>query len=211
MTKFLMGALLATSLLAGQAFAAPDVKTPDLDYKTIDNGTYVLDGSHASVVWRVWHMGYSHFAGRFDKITGTASVNTTDMDKSGVSVNIDAKSGDTGVAKLDAELIEPMFFDAAKYPAITFKSTKLTVTGKTADGKATGTLAGDLTLHGVTKPVVLDVVFNGHGPNPMGGAKRMGFNATGTLKRSDFGVSYGIPVVSDEVTFEIAAEFTKAD
>lgn len=220
MRQFFVAGMIVAAGIAGSAFAA-DTKAPAaaaaaaapagpvLDYKTVVPGTYTLDGSHVSVVWKIWHMGYSHFAGRFDKISGTATVNP-DLSKSGVVITIDASSGNTGVAKLDEELDEPNFFNADKYPAITFNSTKVDVTGKTEDGKDKGKIYGTLSMKGVTKPVVLDVVFNGHGSNPMmAGQERMGFEASTKIKRSDFGLSYGIPMVSDEVELIIAAEFTK--
>lgn len=211
----LMGGLLLAAGISGVQAAEVGSKLaglerPNLDYKTADAGTYVLDSSHASVVWKVWHMGFSHFAGRFDKITGTATVKPDDLNKSGVVITVDSSSADTGVAKLDDELDGAEFFDATKFPAITFTSTKVELTGKTADGKQQGKVYGMLSLRGVTKPVVLDAVFNGHGPNPMNQQERMGFNATLTIKRSDFGMDHLVPLVSDDVELEIAAEFSKA-
>jgi polyisoprenoid-binding protein YceI len=156
-------------------------------------------------------MGLSHFAGRFDKISGTATVNPADLSKSGAVISIDSSSGNTGVAKLDDELDQKDFFDAEKFPAITFTSTKVEVTGKNAAGKDIGKIYGMLSLKGVTKPITLDVTFNGHGPNPMMATQeRMGFEASTTIKRSEFGFTYGVPMVSDEVELIIAAEFTKA-
>jgi polyisoprenoid-binding protein YceI len=193
------------------AEAAPTYKAPDTSLSTLQGGTYTLDPTHASIIWRVWHLGYSHFAGRFEAISATAEVNAAKPEASKVSVTIKPESGVTGVAKLDEELKSAMFFDAAKFPEITFTSTAIKMTGKTADGKPKGTIAGTLAMHGVSKPVVLNAVFNGHGVSPFGGGERMGFNATGKLKRSDFGIGALIPMVSDEVTFDIAAEFTKAE
>lgn len=212
MKKLVLTGLLVAAGLASAGYAADAAapKGPDTDYKTTPAGTYVLDNSHASIVWKVWHMGTSHFAGRFDKISGTATVNPADLNKSGVVITVDSGSGDTNVPKLDGELKEADYFNAEKYPAITFTSTKIELTGKTADGKDAGKITGMLSMLGVTKPVVLDVVFNGHGVSPMGGPERMGFNATTTIKRSDFGFTKLVPLVSDEVELEIAAEFSKA-
>lgn len=208
------GALLASALVS-VGFAAdkpakmPPFVPPVLDYKTAEAGTYVLDANHVSVVWKVWHMGFSHFAGRFDKISGTATVDPANLAKSGVVITIDASSGDTGIAKLDEELDQKEYFDAEQFPNITFTSTKVEVNGKTADGKDAGKVYGMLSLKGVTKPIVLDAVFNGHGPTPMFGGERIGFEASGKIKRSEFGFNQGIPFVSDEVDLIIAAEFTK--
>jgi len=201
--------LVAGVMLSGQAMAA-DYKAPDSDYTTIEKGTYVLDNNHASVVWRLWHMGLSHFAGRFDSITGTALVNPDDPTKCHVEVTIDPKSVDTNVAKLDEELAGKDWFDVTDYPKITFKSTKLEIDGKDVEGKRTGKLYGDLTLHGVTRPIVLNVTFNGHGESPIENSQRLGFSASGMLKRSDYGMKMYVPLVGDEVEFRIAVEFSKA-
>jgi polyisoprenoid-binding protein YceI len=107
-------------------------------------------------------------------------------------------------AKLQDELLGKDWLDEAADTEMTFRSTALTVTG--AD---TGTLVGDLTLHGVTKPVTLNVKFNAAGPNPMSKKETLGFEATGTLQRSDFGVSKYVPLVSDEVDLMISAAFEK--
>ena len=107
--------------------------------------------------------------------------------------------------KLDEKLKSDAFFDTAKFPTATFKSTTIEMTG--AD---TGKLAGDLTLHGVTKPVTLDVAFNGAGTPPMTKLYIVGFDAVGKLKRSDFGITNYIPLVGDEVELVISAEFDRA-
>lgn len=213
MNKLMMVGLLVAAGMAAVPAQAQDManwKGPDAAVATLQEGVYVLDNTHTSVVFRVWHMGLSHFAGTFNKISGTANVNVGDLNKSSVSVVIDPKSVDTNVAKLDEELAGGKFFEAAKYPGITFKSTKVELTSAKGATPATGKLYGDLTLHGVTKPVVLDVTFNGHLKSPMGGGERIGFSATGMLKRSDFGISMGIPIVGDEVEFTIVSEFSKA-
>ena len=105
---------------------------------------------------------------------------------------------------MDAHLKSPDFFDAAKFPTASFKSTKIEVTGPSS-----GKITGDLTLHGVTKPVTLNASFNGGGINPMSKAYVLGFNATGTVKRSEFGISTYVPAVGDEVTLTISAEFDR--
>jgi polyisoprenoid-binding protein YceI len=105
------------------------------------------------------------------------------------------------VPALDTELVKESFFDAAKYPLATFQSTKVTSTGK--DKLA---VAGDLTIHGVTKPVVFDVTVNKVGVNPMRGVPAAGFDAVTTIKRSDFGVSKFVPNVGDEVTIHVTME-----
>ena len=107
--------------------------------------------------------------------------------------------------KLDAKLKSDAFFDVAKFPKATFKSTNIELTGE-----GTGKLTGDLTLHGVTKPVTLDVTFNGAGTAPMTQLYVIGFDAVGTLKRSDFGIKNFVPLVGDEVKLVISCEFDRA-
>lgn len=207
--RMFAGLLMAGALVSGVALAAP-AAGPVLDYTKAEKGTYVLDSSHALVHWKVWHMGTSHYTGRFDKVTGTMSFDPADTAKSGVNISIDTASANTTSAKLTAELVDAQFFDAAKYPAITFKSTKVELGAKGADGKQVGKVSGDLTFHGVTKPVVLDVVFNGSQAHPMNKKQMMGFSGKTTIKRSDYGVTYGVPLVGDEVGVEIEVEFQKA-
>lgn len=205
----IMAAFVAVS---GAAFAADAAAPagPELDYTKAGAGTYTVDGSHASVTWKVWHMGFSHYTGRFNKISGSLLLKPTDLAKSNVSISIDPASVDSGNAKLEGELKSDMFFDTAKFPQIAFKSTKVDVTGKDAAGKSVGKVYGDLTFHGVTKPVVLDATFNGTAPHAMTKIPTLGFSAVTTIKRSDFGVNTYVPMVSDEVELEIQVEFSKA-
>ncbi len=212
MTKILMTGLLVAAGFAGAAQAAdkaPEYKGPTLDYKTTPAGTYELDTTHAGVTWRIDHLGFSNFIGRFEDMTGTATVNPADLSKSGVVFTIETDSVDTNVDKLDDHMEAADILDAAKYPNITFTSTKIEVTGTNAAGKATGKVYGMLSLKGVTKPVVMDVVFNGHGVSPFGGSERIGFDGTFTIKRSDFGIVSLLPMVGDTVSVQFAVEFTK--
>ncbi|MBI1309448.1 MAG: polyisoprenoid-binding protein [Proteobacteria bacterium] len=205
------GLVMAGLVVSSSVWAAGMPFTPpELDYTKAEKGTYVVEPNHAMVVWKIWHMGFSHYTGRFDKVSGTLSFDPAHPEASKVSVAIDAASADTTSAKLNEELASGQFFDAAKYPTISFASTKVELGPKTADGKASGKVYGNLTLHGVTKPVVLDVVFNGSGANPMSKADMLGFSASTTIKRSDYGVDYGVPLVGDEVQLNFEIEMTRA-
>jgi len=183
--------LASLLLVAGSAIAAPV--------------RYDLDPNHTQVAFSWTHFGFSHPAGRFDKFDGDFRFDPADPTKSTVTVTIPIDSIDTGVAKLDAHLKGPDFFDAARYPIATFKSTQVERAG--AHGLK---VTGDLTLHGVTKPVVLDVVINKVGPHPMGGRAAAGFDARTTIKRSDFGISNYVPNVSDEIAISITTETSLA-
>ena len=146
--------------------------------------------------------GFSHFTMRFDSLGGAFTYDPANWQATSVAVTVDPKSIDTGNASFDKQIAG--YFDADKYPTITFTSTGLT---PGADGK--GTLTGDLTFHGVTKPVTLDVTFNGvgHGITPIG--TRLGFSGSARIKRSDFGVSNMLQYASDEVDVIFEVEFEK--
>lgn len=210
--KLMLAATVLTAAAFGvQAADAPAAyKGPSTDYKTVTAGTYKLDKTHAGVNFRIDHLGFSNFIGRFEDIDGTATVNPADLSKSGVVITIETDSVDTNVDKLDDHLEAADFFDSKKFKAITFTSTKIEVTGTTPEGKSIGKVHGMLSLRGVTKPVVLDVVFNGHGVSPFGGNERIGFDGTTTIKRSDFGMGSMVPMVGDNVQIQFAVEFTKA-
>ena len=121
-----------------------------------------------------------------------------------IKVSIPVGSVSTTNAKLDGELKSPMFLDATTYPSITFVSTSVKKTGAT-----TADVTGDLTLHGVTKPVTLKAKFNAGGANPMSKKYTVGFDAQGKINRSDFGVKAFVPMVSDQVDITISAAFEK--
>jgi len=173
-------------------------------------GTYKLDKAHTSLSFKVSHLGFSHYTAGFDDVNGTLQFDPANPAAMTVEATIDPKSLhlNTPPAGFHDELMSKAWFDAAAFPAMTFKSTKVEVTGpKTAD------VTGDLTLHGVTRPVTLAVTFNGgYAPNAFDGA-RIGFSGKGVLKRSDYGMGFGIPApgtnfgVSDNVDVAIETEF----
>lgn len=165
-------------------------------------GTYKVDGGHTQVLFTVNHMGFSTYTGQFTQPTGTLVLDPANHANDRVEIVFPIDKVSTTVAALDEHLKKPDFFDAARYPEGRFVSTRITVRGTNA------TIAGDLTLHGVTRPVVLSAKFVGAGPGMMGAHKtNVGFSATASIKRSDFGISYGIPLVSDKVDLVINAAF----
>lgn len=171
--------------------------------------TWNVDPSHTHAAFTVRHLVISNVRGEFGKTTGTLTLDEGDITRSKVEATIDVASVNTREPKRDEHLKSPDFFDVAKFPTMTFKSTKVEKAGA---GKLKVT--GDLTLRGVTKPVVLDV----EGPtaeikDPRGNARR-GVSATATINRKDFGVAWSKlieagPVVGDEVKIEIEAELVK--
>lgn len=165
-------------------------------------GTYKVDGGHTQVLFTVNHMGFSTYTGQFTQPTGTLVLDPANHANDRVEIVFPIDKVSTTVAALDEHLKKPDFFDAAKFPEGRFVSTRITVRGTNA------TIAGDLTLRGVTRPVVLSAKFVGAGPGMMGAHKtNVGFSATTSIKRSDFGISYGIPLVSDKVDLVINAAF----
>lgn len=192
------GALLAAPLAAPVAALAQ----PATDPAAAPAGTWALDKRHASLTMRVKHFGTSNYTFRFANLDGSYTYDPAKPLDSKVSITVDPKSVDTGLANFNKEISDdPKFFDSAKYPTITFVSTKLE---QTSPGK--GKLTGDLTFRGVTKPVTLDVAYNGFAKTPFG-SQIMGFSAQGKIKRSDFGFTHLVPMVSDEVDLAIEVEF----
>jgi polyisoprenoid-binding protein YceI len=162
---------------------------------------YVIDPSHTQVEFSYTHFGFSHITGRFDKVEGVFLFDAKDPTKSSIQVNIPIASISTGVADLDKDLRTDAFFDADKFPLATFQSGKVTSAGPNKLA-----VSGDLTIHGITKPLILDVTVNKIGTHPMRGVAAAGFDATATVKRSDFGISKYVPNDSDEVTLHITME-----
>ncbi|QKZ07220.1 YceI family protein [Pseudomonas sp. App30] len=190
--KTLAALALGTALLtAGQAMAA--------DY-TIDK-----EGNHAFINFKISHLGYSFIYGTFKDWTGTFSFDAAKPEDSKISITLNTKSVDTNHAERDKHIQSKDFLETDKYPTATFVSTSVKPTGKNADGKLTADVTGDLTLHGVTKPVVVKTVFLGEGKDPWGGY-RAGFEGTTTIKRSDFGKMMDLGPQSDTLTLDITFE-----
>lgn len=167
-------------------------------------GAYAIDPDHVSVVFKVDHFGFSRYVGRFNGVDARLDFDPSDPSASRLTVAIDAASVDSGNPEVDRQLAGPALFDAANYPKITFESTSAVPTGE-----RTGTVTGDLTMHGVTEPVALDVIFNGGAANPLTGAETIGFSANTRFRRSNFGLGAWIPAVGDLVSVEIEAEFVR--
>ncbi|MCU4530166.1 YceI family protein [Acinetobacter sp. P1(2023)] len=182
---------LAAALASSVTLAAP------VDYK--------IDPTHTATVFSWNHFGFSTPSANFSDIQGVIKVDNAKPANSSVNVTIPLSSVNTNVPALDKEFQEEAWFNAAKYPNITFKSTKV----ETKDKKHFK-ITGDLTVKGVTKPVVLDAVLNKQGEHPMAKVPAIGFNATTSFKRSDFGLGNYVPNVGDKITVNITTEATAA-
>jgi len=199
-------ALLASPAIAAAAPAAKPAPQPPA-------GVYAMDKAHTSVSFRVSHLGFSRYTARFATVDGKLKFDPAHPAAMTVEATIDPKSLalNTPPAGFHDQLMGKAFFDAVKFPTITFRSTRVQLTGPHA-----AKVTGNLTLHGVTKPVTLDVTYNGGYPaNAMDpGGARIGFSAHGVFKRSAFGMGYGVPApgsnmgVGDDVDVAIETEFS---
>lgn len=199
------------------AFAAPLIaqapmsKPGSANPAAVTGGAYKADPNHTLVLWTVDHLGFTPYTGIFGDVTGTLTLDPRNPNAARVDVTIPVSKVATASAGLTEHLLKPGkgggkpdFFGPSPADAH-FVSTKVVAQGQKAK------ITGNLTLNGVTRPVTLDAAFYGAGKMPanMGGQENVGFRATATIKRSDFGVMMGIPLVSDEVKLEIAAAFQK--
>ncbi|TFL19747.1 YceI family protein [Jannaschia formosa] len=189
----------ALSALAAAAFTAPALASGEA-------GTYTLDPSHSQILFSYDHLGFSTTYGMFSGFEGTIEFDAENPAESSVSVSMPLSSMFTGWEQRDAHFASPDFFDAAANQTVSFVSTGIEVTGEN-----TALITGDLTLGGVTKPVVLDTVLNQAASHPMENKPWLGFDATTTLLRSEFDAGMFAPFISDEVEVRISVEAQKAD
>lgn len=162
---------------------------------------YKIDPTHTATVFSWNHFGFSMPSANFSDIQGTIKIDDKKPANSSVEVVIPVSSVNTNVKALDDEFQEEAWFNAAKFPNITFKSTKV----ETKD-KKNFKITGDLTVKGVTKPVILDAVLNAKAVHPMTKLETVGFNATTSFNRSDFGIGNYVPNVGDKITVNITTE-----
>jgi polyisoprenoid-binding protein YceI len=204
-----LATLTALALVASSAYAdALDRNAP----APVPKGSYTLDKLHTSLVFRVSHLGFSSYTGRFTRLDAKLDFDPARLGASHVSVTIDPHSiaADNVPSSFLDMLSGKDWLDADTFPQMTFRSRSVEITGASRFR-----VHGDLTLHGVTKPVVLDARYNGgYAGHPLEPSARIGFSATGKFKRSDFGISIGIPApgttmgVGDEVELILESEFS---
>lgn len=204
--------LLAFALTSAATAQQTPPKAPgSRNVSAISGGAYKADPGHTLVQWEVDHLGFSPYFGIFGDVTGTLRLDPKNPGAAKVAVTIPVAKVTTASAGLTQHLLKPAakggkadFFGANPRPA-TFVSTKVTPRGQTA------TIVGNLTLNGITKPVTLTASFYGAGKGPpeMGSREVVGFRAIGAIRRSAFGLGFGVPMVSDAVKLDIAAAFEK--
>lgn len=198
-------ALIAATPLIGQGMQLPGQK----DASRVTAGTYKADPGHSLIGWEVNHFGFNDYYGLFGDVAGTLTIDPANPNASKVDVTIPVGKVTTASAGLTSHLLragkdggKPDFFGPAPADA-RFISTKVVATGMTAK------ITGNLTLNGVTKEVTFDAEFTGAGNNPFNKKLTVGFEAETEIKRSDFGIAYALPMVSDEVELDISIAFEK--
>ncbi len=199
--------LLALPLLMAAPLLAEETAAPALpgvaDATRVSAGTYEVDARHTQVNWQVNHFGFNDYFGLFGDVTGTLDIDPGNLGAAKVDVTIPIASVATSSAGLTTHLRSPDFFDVAQFADARFVSTSVAVDGQRA------MIKGDLTMLGVTKPVELETRFEGAGANPMNKKATIGFHASTTIKRSEWGMTKYVPMVSDEVKLRISIAFEK--
>jgi polyisoprenoid-binding protein YceI len=200
----LLLACLAALWLAGCGYLLPRAGTALPE--ELPAGSYRLDPEHASLLFKLDHLGFSQLVGRFDRFEATLDFDPAAPEAARLTVLVDTASIDLDLPAFEAELRGPQWFDTGRFPQARFESRGIAITGASA-----GRVDGELTLHGETAPVTLAVTFNGAGDSLLTGRYTLGFAAIGTLLRSDFGLGAYAPAVGDEVVLEIHAEFQRVE
>lgn len=165
---------------------------------------YHLEKTHVDLLFSIDHAGFTEKHGSFRDLDATLNYDAQKPESSQITVTVNTASVDTGFPARDTDLKSEKFLDVAKYPEMRFVSTRVTV-----EKDQTLRIEGQLTLHGVTKPLTLHAKLNKAAPNPFDKRPTLGFSATGSLKRSDFGISTYVPMIGDVVTITIDAEFNR--
>jgi polyisoprenoid-binding protein YceI len=181
----------------------PPPPPPVHDASKVTAGTYKADPFHTQVMYNYNHLGFTTNMGLLSGANGTLTIDPKAPNDAKLSIDVPMSTIHTTIDALDKELVSPMFFDAAKFPNSHFESTAVHAKGNTA------TIDGNLTIHGVTKPATINATFVAVGSNPMSKKEYISFNGSAKIKRSDFGVAMGVPMVGDEVNLTITAAFEK--
>lgn len=216
MNRIALAAALATAATIGGLASAPAILAQDApqlpgapDPARVTAGTYSADSAHSLILFEVNHFGFNDYYGIFGDVAGTLTLDPANPNAAKVDVTIPIASVTTASKALTDHLLragkdgaQPDFFGPSPAPA-RFVSTAVKADGMTA------MITGDLTINGITRPVTFEAEFTGAGANPFNSKATVGFEAETTIKRSDFGVNYAIPFVSDEVELDISVAFEK--
>jgi polyisoprenoid-binding protein YceI len=198
--KRILAAVVGASILSGVALAQTDGFVHDP--VKVQSGSYVLDPAHGKITWSANHLGFSTYVGQFTDVAGNLDLNVRNPAASKLDATVKIDSVATFNEGLNKHLKTADFFDAAKFPIASFRATHIRLVDHN-----TAKIAGNLTLRGVTRPIEIEADFNQAGINPVDRQYSLGFDGEAKIKRSDFGINYGLPFVGNEVTLHFEAEF----
>lgn len=202
--KIMIAAAIALTGVSAGAIAQVEgfIRNP----AQVQSGNYVLDPAHGKITWSMDHMGFSTYVGQFTDVSATLNLDVRNPSASKLQAEVKTDSVGSLNSALDNHLKSADFLDTAKYPTAGFQATTIRLVD--AD---TAEIKGNLTLHGVTKPIVIKADFNQAGINPVDKKYTVGFDGHAEIKRSDFGINYGVPLLGDKVTLHFEAEFKLQD
>jgi polyisoprenoid-binding protein YceI len=215
-SRFLLVAACSFLLVSCDKAVTPDLKT---DVQAVKGGKYSLDKDHASLIFKLNHLGFSTYVARFNSMEASLDFDPENIEKSSLEVSVDMASIDVNNTAFAEQLRGSDWLDTAQFPKATFKTTRyvastavaataVAATAIAATAKNTFAFEGDLTFHGVTKPITLNATFHGGGRNMLTRKNTLGFSANTTFKRSDFGVGKFTSMgIGDDVTLDINVEF----
>jgi polyisoprenoid-binding protein YceI len=198
--RFAIIAALSITALSGAALAQADALTRNP--VEVQAGSYVLDPAHGKITWSVDHMGFSTYVGQFTDVAAHLDLDVRNPAASKLDASVRMDSVRTSHGELDKHLKTADFFDTAKFPSASFRATNVRLVDRD-----TANITGNLTLRGVTRPIVIKADFNQAGINPVDKQYTLGLDGEAKIKRSDFGINYGLPMLGDEVTLHLEAEF----
>lgn len=198
--KTILIAVAGAAVLSTTAIAQGDGLTQNP--VEVRSGDYVLDASHGKITWSVDHMGFSTYVGQFTDVEAKLDLDTANPPASSLEAVVQTDSVGTLNDQLDAHLKTADFFDTAKYPTARFEATSIRLTDRDS-----AEVTGNLTMRGITRPIVFAADFNQAGMSPVDKKYTLGFDGRALIKRSDFGMQYGLPMLGDEVTLHLEAEF----
>ncbi|VXC75963.1 YceI family protein [Sphingomonas sp. AX6] len=198
-------AALAAPVIAQQAGTAPAAIPGAPDATRVTAGNYAVDPSHTQVMWRVNHFGFNDYFGLFGDVKGNLKLDPANLQASAVEITIPLRSLKTNSDGLTKHLSSADFFEFNRFEEATFRSTAITLD---PDG-IRARIDGNLTLKGQTRPLSITARFEGAGTNPMNKKETVGFHGLATIKRSEFGISYALPNIPDDVNLAISVAFEK--
>lgn len=206
--RYTLVAVIGSTLCACSTLISTDVNT---NLTELNGGNYKIDPSHSRVIFKVGHMGLSKYVGRFNQFDARLTFDPEKPQDTYLEATVNTSSIDVGDLEFSESLASRSWLNTSRFPQAVFRSTRTRIKQKNAEGKSTADFCGNFTLMGATKPLCLEVTFNGGAYNMLTGYYTLGFESKTTFKRSDFGLNDYIPAVSDVIELEIHSEFQKVE